>query len=240
MSKTPSILYKVIAGSRMYGLATETSDIDYRGFYKENIWQVLNRENSEVIVKEGDLDVQIWPTAQFFHLCEKFNSNVVEILWAPEEFIVIDSWQARLLRKHREYFITQQSFNPIIGFSISECRKALVQDTHVSQLSGQRLDSYHKYGFCVKNAAHALRLLDIGIDLIQERKIVFPLKNRDLLLGVKTGQMEKEQFYDLWQQNLTKLQDLVPISWLPKELNKDLIDSLYLECVAPILEEYVC
>ncbi len=116
----------------------------------------------------------------------------------------------------------------------------MVTDEGVGELSGQRLESYKKYGFCVKNAAHSIRLLDMGMDIIEERNIIFPLKNRDFLLSLRGGEVKKEDFYNIWEQKLHKLQDAVPSSGLPEELPRKLIDEMFLDCVSPQFREYLC
>ena len=85
--KKEFLLLDVISGSRAYGLATETSDTDYKGVFLmpqndyyglKEINQVTSEKNDEVYYELG----------RFFELLLKNNPNVLEVLFSPKDCIL--------------------------------------------------------------------------------------------------------------------------------------------------------
>jgi hypothetical protein len=88
-----------------------------------------------------------------------------------------------------------------------------------------------RFGFCTKNASHAIRLLFQASQLILTRDLIFPLKEADLLLDIKNGNVSKEDFIKLWDNMLAtvKSQEMAnPLSDPPV----DLLDRLYFDCIS--------
>jgi hypothetical protein len=220
----------VLAGSFLYGTANEKSDMDYRGFILEPPECIVGRKVFKAkINQEDDVEWQVWGFQQFFHLCEKFNANVVEILFAPNSHVLEQTRVGLLMRMNRQLFIHKGSIAPILGFALSEYRKAT--SPNEEEFGGHRKEELEKFRFCTKNGSHAIRLLLQASQLILTRDIVFPLKEADLLLDIKNGNVSREDFIKLWENMLLTIKNQETANPLP-EPPTDLLDRLYFDCIS--------
>ncbi len=78
----PFVIYRCVMGSQAYGLASESSDIDRRGFYLppadlewslSGVPEQLENKNEQVY----------WEIEKFIRLALKANPNVLECLYSP-------------------------------------------------------------------------------------------------------------------------------------------------------------
>jgi hypothetical protein len=79
------LLYQVLSGSHATGLATPTSDEDWRGVYQVPTKMLLGlRQPPETV--EIPPDATYWELAHFARLCLKGNPNIMELLWIGQEW----------------------------------------------------------------------------------------------------------------------------------------------------------
>lgn len=76
--------FKALTGSKAYGLAIETSDDDWRGFYVPSTtdWFRL-AEPVEQIETTNLEDYSYWEVRKYLQLLLKNNPNVLESMWSP-------------------------------------------------------------------------------------------------------------------------------------------------------------
>jgi len=118
--KNPDL--EVIIGSRLYGTSRPDSDLDLRGFCAMPSAYLMGLRRFE-LKEETDPDRVIWAASVFFKHLLKPNTQCLEMLWAPEEFITRCSPAGRLLLENREIFLSKNSFRVFSGFACSEMRK---------------------------------------------------------------------------------------------------------------------
>lgn len=82
-----SIIFECISGSRAYGLATETSDIDIRGVYILPLEQFYSLEYQDLINDERN-NVIYYELKKFLELLAKNNPNMLELLNIPPDCIL--------------------------------------------------------------------------------------------------------------------------------------------------------
>ncbi len=119
--KREFLLLDVISGSRAYGLATETSDTDYKGVFLmpqndyyglKEINQVTSEKNDEVYYELG----------RFFELLLKNNPNVLEVLFSPKECILFKHPAIDLIKP--ELFLSKICNETFVNYAQSQIRKA--------------------------------------------------------------------------------------------------------------------
>lgn len=96
---------------------------------------------------------------------------------------------------------------------------------------GNRKDLVEDYGFDVKFASHSVRLLKQCKELLDTGEIVFPLKEKDLILDIKRGKYNLQEVNDLIEDCQADCDISFEKSELPKkprydEINKLLMRSL--------------
>lgn len=125
------VIFETLAGSRLYGYHTASSDYDYRGVYLAPASQIMgidpikDTEDSTVTdnLTGNTYDIVRYELRKFCRLALNGNPNILEILFAPKStwtraYGIWDSFYA-----HRHAFLSKQLYAPYSGFLISELRK---------------------------------------------------------------------------------------------------------------------
>jgi predicted nucleotidyltransferase len=81
-----NIITKVVVGSRLHGLHTETSDWDYRGIHISGLQDVLSpfRTQKNTTWIEGDEDNTSYELAEFCKLATKGNATILEVFFSDQ------------------------------------------------------------------------------------------------------------------------------------------------------------
>jgi hypothetical protein len=121
LEKNDLILLKVRSGSHAYGLATPTSDEDFRGvfylprdqfFGLEYVAQVSDATNDEVYYELG----------RFLELLTKANPTALEVLATPNHSILLR--HSIMDRLNIDHFLSQQCRHTFAGYATTQIRKA--------------------------------------------------------------------------------------------------------------------
>lgn len=80
------ILTKVVVGSRLHGLNTESSDWDYRGVHTHTLYEKLSpfRTLKNTTWIEGDEDNTSYELADFCKLATKGNATILEVFFSDQ------------------------------------------------------------------------------------------------------------------------------------------------------------
>lgn len=206
------LLCSLIGGSTLYGLNTKDSDVDHRGlFVSTGKTYLAGFDNIESIVQTGEVDSTYYELFRFLSLLRKSNTQVLEILFAPDDMIQVTSSVFEELRTHRYRLInTEVLKSSLKGYVFSEIR--LATGARSGQLGSKRKAAVERYGFSPKNFCQILRLCQVGIEFFKEGRYMVNVKEfnpefHELLMSIKTCpedytcvQLEKmvdEKFKDL-------------------------------------------
>jgi predicted nucleotidyltransferase len=216
----------VLTGSHLYGCNVEGSDRDTRGFVIPPAEYLLGREKWEQH-ETKDPDTVIWSFPKFFQLLERFSPNTAEILFAPKEYILEVTPAGQKLIDNKSLFVSKQLIKPMQGFAYGEWKKAVDYFEQMRKLGAQRKGHIEVYGYSVKNAYHAIRLLEECIELLQTGTITFPRPNADFLRQVRHGEIDVE----VVKARYLELDAMVPVelekSSIPALTDKEALDDLY-------------
>lgn len=117
------LLFKVIAGSKAYGLDLPTSDTDIRGIYLQpNEFRLGNGYKEQV--NDVKNDIVYYELNRFVNLLANNNPNIIENLFVPEDKILILDPKIKPLYNNRTKFLTKQIRLTFGGYSISQIKKA--------------------------------------------------------------------------------------------------------------------
>ncbi len=123
LRKSDYIIFESIVGSHLYGLATETSDIDKKGIFQLPTEEVLKMSYPKQINDETN-DTVFYEIIRFLELAATANPNVLELLYVPEDKIITSSKQYEILVKYRDKFLTKAIKNSIGGYAVGQIKKA--------------------------------------------------------------------------------------------------------------------
>ena len=119
----PSTILLCVHGSRAYGLATETSDLDIKGIAvppREYFHGFLRKFEQ---VESKNPDITIYDVRKFFQLAADCNPNIIEILWgADEDIIEISKW-GEYIKHFRGNFLSQKAKYTFSGYAIAQLKR---------------------------------------------------------------------------------------------------------------------
>jgi predicted nucleotidyltransferase len=189
---TPYIIYRCVIGSRAYGLETEGSDVDRRGFYlppAERHWSLHGVPEQ---LENAETQECYWELGKFLDLALRANPNVLECLYTP--IVEHATPLARELLSMRGVFLSKLAYQTFNGYVLSQFKK-LEQDV---RSKGQ---------IRWKHVMHMLRLLLSGVGLLREGELPVNVgMNRIKLLSIREGEMPWA-FVEYWRQDLHRQLD---------------------------------
>lgn len=164
------LLYLGYAGSRSYGTATAESDIDLRGIAfapRETVFGLGTYE--QTVLPEPD--TVIYSLKKYVQLAAKANPNILELLFAERDQLLVCSSFGETLRERRQLFLSKRAFYSFGGYAIKNIRK----------LGGLDIS------YDTKDASHLIRLLQTGIELLETGAMEVKRPNHEELLAIKQG-----------------------------------------------------
>ena len=130
--KLKNLCYLVYFGSISYGTNNENSDIDIRGFLKENLSDIVLNKPFEVY-EDKNTDTVIYGLRKFINLCKNCNPSVLELLGVKDEHIIYRNEFGRLIRENRDKFLSKRCFKTYVGYATAQLRRlqnALAHDKY--------------------------------------------------------------------------------------------------------------
>jgi predicted nucleotidyltransferase len=134
-----SIVYLTLHGSRAYGLATETSDVDIKGIcippvsVENDLFQRFEQaENSSIVEAKVDylrnpknpkIESTVFSLKKFFILAANINPNIIELLWADESDRLMYHKSVANLFEHRDLFLSSKAKFSFSGYAWAQLAK---------------------------------------------------------------------------------------------------------------------
>jgi len=138
------VLVKIIAGSHLFGTNTPESDKDYKGVYlpskegillgdyKESISDTTGSNNSKN--SKEDVDVEMFSLKKFIKMVERGDTGALEILFAPEEFILEKDPSWDLILKKRDLLVSKK-ITALIGYARQQANKYGIKGSRMGELN---------------------------------------------------------------------------------------------------------
>jgi predicted nucleotidyltransferase len=134
-----NMVFEAKSGSFAYGVATETSDIDYTGyciapknltFYIDEIpgfgrqKQRFEQYNEQITFQKEKYDLTCYNIVKYFNLCMECNPNMVETLFYPNDCITYCSMIGQRVRDSRKMFLHKGAYHKLKGYAYSQLSAA--------------------------------------------------------------------------------------------------------------------
>ena len=181
------VIYRVMVGSRAYGLDHEASDVDLRGIYlppAQLHWSIYGVPEQ---LERPDSDECYWELGKFIKLALKANPNVLECLYSP--CVELATPLAQELLDQRHIFLSKMIYQTYNRYVMSQF-KALERQRERAEVAKP------------KHVMHLLRLLLSGITILERGFVpVLVEEHRQRLLDIKEGVMPWSQS-ERWRHEL--------------------------------------
>lgn len=167
------VIYRCVVGSTGFGLATEASDVDRRGFYlppADLHWSLAGVPEQ----LETDREECFWEIEKFLRLALKANPNVLECLWSP--LVETCTPLAAELIAMRGSFLSKRIHLTYSAYVLSQFKR--MEDLR----NGGKLRWKH--------AMHLIRLLLSGAEILREGEVTIRVeRHRERLLAIRRGEV---------------------------------------------------
>ena len=211
--------YLCVAGSHSYGLNTETSDVDIRGWYFPDKSELLGlMDKRESVVTFPNSDVTLFSFHKFIRQLIQCNPNGVEWIGVKPKHQLYVSPVAKYILEHPEMFLSKRIFHTFSGYANSMLKQ--IENGNVTHRNRKPPE---KQG---KHLAHLIRLYYTGINILETGNVdVYLEKQRDLLLSIRYGKVDVDKIYELRESLLKQLQTAYDNSVLPEHLNFEVVND---------------
>lgn len=123
--KSGNLLFESIRGSHLFGLNTESSDIDTFGvFIGPKDWFFGLGKDKELIIKSEKSDDYWDELEKYFIELSNSNPEALVSLFTPDKFILYFDPILQPLWDIRNSLITKKCFKPFAGYAFSQIKKA--------------------------------------------------------------------------------------------------------------------
>lgn len=188
-------------------------------------WGTHGRGTKETM--EGSMDLVEYELQKFVRLLLKGNPNVQALLWLKEEHYLILTDFGRALIKNRTAFSSKKAFAPYLGYAhgqMSKMEKAIYKGFQCEK----RQALCAKFGYDTKHAAHAIRIMRMGIEFLRTGTLIVDRTLIDAyqLIAIKRGIWTKDQVLQEMDRLATEMKVAYEESRLPEEPMYDLCEEL--------------
>lgn len=198
--------YSLVYGSHAHGTNTPSSDVDLRGVYILPNDDFLGLARPKLTWERKADDVVFWELGHFVQLLCKGNPNIVGMLYAPMDCVVVHATLGAELRERAAWFLTQQFRSAYMGW-----------------IHRESLDIAKLHKGSSKRLSHIPRLIwELESVLTTGTMLVRPnARKRQRIIDIKTGGMDYDEAV-AWVGSL-----LLDLDLLDAEAGPDLPEAPY-------------
>ncbi len=178
--------------------------------------------------KSDPWDIVIYEFHKFVRLLIKSNPNVMQLLWLPDKFYINVSDIGKELIANRDLFATKNAYHAFSGYAYGQLKRMTADRTNW-RMGAKRKLLVERYGYDVKNAAHLIRLLRMGIEFLNEGELYPERKDASQLIQIKRGEWSLEKVKATADKLFEKCEMAYINSKLPKAPDVDKIKQLVFE-----------
>lgn len=208
---------------------------------KTELWDYIQQNKDKLLSKKISAFVG-YCRAQASKYCVKADrinavEQVLNILQSHNQNLKVEEIQSEIEQIKSEFIDWEQS-EQFIGIqccgrkaqATQTIRKAVEIYQNVFESYGNRVLLSKQMGAKDWKALyHSVRIGRQAEELLNTHHITFPRPEKDLLIKVRTGQLEYQQVSDIIEQQLVVVEDCLVKSTLPSNCNQKFIDELIME-----------
>lgn len=205
----PSIGLAGYVGSISHGTAGDViDDIDISGVFIAPIENYYGLNSLDHIMRTDvaeKYDFALFEIRKYFRLLLGSNPNVLSLLWIPENMFITRNGWGKLILENRHLFISKRLYKTFGGYAYGQLQRMCRLCTNQAYQGAKRRERFEKFGYDCKNAAHLIRLLKMGIEVLATGEICVYRHDAKMLKEIKVGGWTLEQV----QVEAKRLQDLL-------------------------------
>lgn len=179
-------------------------------------------------LKHGEWDIVFYELRKFIGLLEKGNPNVLSCLWLEPNMYMKLTEAGQYLIDNRSVFATKWCYPSFVGYAHGQLHR-MTHSVCQGYMGEKRKQLVEKFGFDTKNAAHLIRILRMGIELLSTGSLQVHRPDAEEIVSIKRGewtlaqvQGEADRLFKLSVESLVR-------SSLPDEPDRERINQVCCE-----------
>lgn len=161
-------------------------------------------------------------------LALKANPNVVGLLWLRPENVVGDSGWCHRIVAIRDAFSSLHAYNSFVGYAHAQMEK-MQKGAYRGYMGEKRKALVDQFGYDPKHAAHAIRLLRMGVEFLQTGQMQVWREDREELKRIKAGEWAMSAVQREADRLFSAARDAKEGSALPAQPDYDAVENLLME-----------
>lgn len=189
-------------GSHSHGTFIQSTDpnligdVDLMGVCVAPMESYLGLGNfKDVISKDAEFDIIVFEIRQFTRLLLMQNTSVLELLWLKDDLYIHNDIQSEYIEK-REIFLSKLAYKTFINYTYSRIKNMKINKFE-KYMTPLRKTLVKNFGYDTKSAAHDIRIIRMGIELLNKSKLNVFREDADELIDIKTGKWELDKIMSL-------------------------------------------
>lgn len=188
------------------------------------------RNNEQQEIKYKEWDSIVYEIIKFFKLLLKQNPNVLGLLWLQEkDYIYIDEYGQEIIN-NRNLFISKKAYHSFVGYAKDQLYK-MTHGAYQGYMGIKRKALVDKFGFDVKNGAHLVRLLRMGIEYLVDGELQVFRKDAKDIKAIKQGKWSLTEVKDEAKRLFNLSQEAYIKSSLPPKPNYKKANELLINII---------
>lgn len=205
-------------------------DIDITVIFVPNARHALGLERVDSRqVQDAPYDIAFHSIGKFVRMLLKSNPNALMLLFMPVDMMIQEGPALDTLKNHRDIFISQEMYEHFVGYAMSQI-KGMEKNQFKGYMGDKRKKLVEQYGYDVKSAAHAIRVLYTGWHALSSG--IVPTKLSPAKLGVireiKSGRWQLEGVKEL-ASSLLKDMKYLDYSHLPEHPDRERAEDILVQ-----------
>lgn len=143
-------------------------------------------------IKRDEWDIVVYEARKFISLLAQGNPNVLMMLWLEPNHYIYRSPVGQLLINNRRVFVGRHVYRAFCGYAHGQIHR-MTHSACEGYMGARRKQLVEKFGFDVKNATHAIRLLRMGAEFLKDGELYVLRHDAAQLLEIKRGEWSLEQ-----------------------------------------------
>lgn len=184
------------------------------------------KEDHEAFINEWD--AVHYELRKLFRLLLKSNPNVIGLLWLDEKDYIYRHPLGQRIIDNRDLFSSKQIYHSFNGYAWGQFKR-MTHFKFEGYMGEKRKGLVEKHGYDTKNAAHLIRLLDMGIEFLNEGVLYVKRKNSQKYLEIKNGFYTLDQVKQEAEKLFEATRQAYLNSTLPARPDEKRVEDLLIE-----------
>lgn len=194
----------------------------------EHYFGLDRKEHHEVFIKEWD--AVSYEVVKYVSLLMKSNPNVLSLLWLEPKHYILVTEVGKMLIESRNLFVTKEAFHSFNGYAWGQFKR-MEHFKFEGYMGEKRKSLVEKFGYDTKNAAHLIRILEMGIEYLTEGVLHVQRSNASKLLSIKHGEWTLEVVKKEAERLFSLSQEAYVRSNLPSTVDRQKVNNLLIEMI---------